>query len=162
MNHTHCINKRYLILVIPEWPHDFPYFLQFRPQFCSKKLMIWATVTSRSCLWWLYRTLSSAAKNIINLVLILTIWWCPYLKSFLVVLEKDVCSGQCILFAKLSYPLPCFTLYSKAKLACYSKYLLSSYFWIPSPMMKRTSFLVLVLEGLVGLHRTIWFKLFQC
>ena len=63
-------------------------------------------------------------------------------------LEKDVCSDQCILFEKLSYPLPCFTLYSKAKLACYSRYLLSSYFCIPSPMMKRTSFLVLVLEGL--------------
>ena len=30
--------------------------------------------------------------------------------------------------------------FSKAKLACYSRYLLTSYFCIPVPMMKRTSF----------------------
>ena len=35
-------------------------------------------------------------------------------------------------------PLPCFILYSKAKLSCYSRYLLTSYFCIPVPMMKRT------------------------
>ena len=51
--------------------------------------------------------------------------------------------------------LACFILYSIAKLACYSGYLLTSYFFSPVPMMKRTSFLVLVLEGLVGLHRSI-------
>ena len=33
--------------------------------------------------------------------------------------------------AKLCQPLPCFILYSKTKLACYSKYLLTSYFCIP-------------------------------
>ena len=38
--------------------------------------MIWATVTSWSCFCWLYRASPSlAAKNIINLILILTIWW---------------------------------------------------------------------------------------
>ena len=40
--------------------------------------MIWATVSSRSCFCWLYRVSPSlAAKNIINLILVLTIWWCP-------------------------------------------------------------------------------------
>ena len=40
--------------------------------------MIWATVRSWSCFCWLYRTSPSlAAKNIINLILVLTIWWCP-------------------------------------------------------------------------------------
>jgi len=40
--------------------------------------MIWATVSSRSCFCWLYRgSPSSAAKNIINLISVLTIWWCP-------------------------------------------------------------------------------------
>ena len=46
--------------------------------------------------------------------------------------------------------LPCFIVYSKAKLACYSGYLLTSYFCFP---IKKISFLVLILEGVVGLHR---------
>ena len=40
--------------------------------------MSWATVSSWSCFCWLYRaSLSLAAKNIINLISVLTIWWCP-------------------------------------------------------------------------------------
>ena len=36
---------------------------------------------------WLYRASpSSAAKNIINLILVLTIWWCPYVESSSVLL----------------------------------------------------------------------------
>ena len=48
---------------------------------------------------------------------------------------------------------PCFILYSKAQLACYSRYLLTSYFCIPIPYDVKDIFLVLILEGLVGLHR---------
>ena len=41
---------------------------------------------------WLYRASSSlAAKNIINLISALTIWWCPCVESSLVLLEEDVC-----------------------------------------------------------------------
>ena len=48
------------------WPRDFPYFLQFKPEFCNKELMIWATVSSRSCFYWLCRASpSSVTKNII-------------------------------------------------------------------------------------------------
>ena len=40
--------------------------------------MIWATVSSWSCFCWLYRaSLSLGGKNIISLILVLTIWWCP-------------------------------------------------------------------------------------
>ena len=47
----------------------FPYFLQFKPEF-GNKLMIWATVCSRSCFCWLYRAYPSlATKNIISLIL---------------------------------------------------------------------------------------------
>ena len=54
--------------------------------------MIWATVSSQSCFYWLYRASPSlAAKNIINLVSVLTIWWCPYVESSLVLLEDSVC-----------------------------------------------------------------------
>ena len=76
-------------------------------------------------------------------------------------LEEGVCYAQCVLLAELYQPLLCFILYSKAKLASYSKYLLTSYFCIQSPMMNRTFFLVLVLEGLIGLHRTVQLQLLQ-
>ena len=56
----------------------FPYFLQFKSEFDNKELMIWATVSSWSCFCWLYTVSPSlAAKNIINLISVLTIWWCP-------------------------------------------------------------------------------------
>ena len=96
--------------------------------------MIWATVSSRSCFCWLYRASPSlAAKNIINLMLVLTIWWCPCVESSLVLLEEGVRYDQCIFLAKLYQSLPCFILYSKAKFACYSRCFLTSYFCIPVP-----------------------------
>ena len=59
--------------------------------------MVWATVSSWSCFCWLYRASPSlAAKNIINLISVLTIWWCPYIESSLVLLEEGVCYNQCI------------------------------------------------------------------
>ena len=45
-----------------------------------------------------------------------------------------------ILLAKLCQLLPCLILYPKAKLACYSMYLLTSYFCIPGPSDERTSY----------------------
>ena len=57
--------------------------------------MIWATVSSGSCFCWLYRASSSlAAKNIINLISVLTIWWCPCVESSLLLLEEGVCLNQ--------------------------------------------------------------------
>ena len=61
-------------------------------------------------------------------------------------LEEGVCYDQCVLLVKLYQPLQCFIVYSKAKFACYSRSILTSYFCG-----------VLVLEDIVGLHRT--FKL---
>ena len=49
-------------------------FLQFKSDFGNKEFMIWATVSSWSCFCWLYRASPSlAAKNIINLILVLTL-----------------------------------------------------------------------------------------
>ena len=80
----------------------------------------------------------------------------------LVLLEECVFYHQFILLAKLHQSLSCFILYSKAKLACYSRYLLTSYFCIPIPYdEKDIYFLVSVLEGLVGLHRTSQLQLLQ-
>ena len=71
-------------------------------------------------------------------------------KSSFVLLEESVCYDQCVLLAKLY----------KAKLACKSRYLLTAYLCIPFPMMKHI-FGVLVVEDLVGLHRTILLQLLR-
>ena len=102
--------------------------------------MIWATLNSWSCFCQLYTASSSAAKNIINLISILAIWWCPCVESSLLFLEEGVCYVQWVLLAKFCYPLLYFILYSKAKLACYSSisWLLTIAF--QSPVMKRIFF----------------------
>ena len=101
-SHLHCIILRDLIWVIPEWSSGFLYFLQFKSEFGNKEFTIWATVSSLSCFCWLYRASPSlAAKNIINLISVLTIWWCPCVESSLVLLEEGVCYDQCIFLAKL-------------------------------------------------------------
>ena len=126
--------------------------------------MIWATVSSQSCFCWLCRASPYLAeRNIINLISVLIIWWCPCVESSLVLFEEGVCNDQCVLLAKLYYPLPCFILYSKAKFACYSRCFLTSYVCIPVPYNEKDIFFwVLVLKGLVGLHRTIQLQLLQC
>ena len=49
---------------IPEWSSGFPCFLHFKSKFCNKELLIWATVSPRSCFCWLCRASpSSAAKK---------------------------------------------------------------------------------------------------
>ena len=132
--------------------------------------MIWASVSSQSCFFFsLYRAFQlwlqkkKKKKNIINLISVLTIWWCSCVESSLVLLEECVWYDQCVLLAKFCQPLTCFVLYlSKAKFVCYSRYLLTSYFCIPVPYHEKdTFFLVLVLEGLVGLHRTVQFQFLQ-
>ena len=54
----------------------FSLLSSIKPEFCNKELMIWATISSKSCFCWLYRASSSlAAKNIISLISVLTVWW---------------------------------------------------------------------------------------
>ena len=91
-SHFHCIVIRDLIWVIPQWSSSFPHFLQFKSEFGNKEFMTWATVSPWSCFCWLYRASPSlAAKNIINLISVSIIWWCPCVESSLVLLEKCVC-----------------------------------------------------------------------
>ena len=59
------------------------------------------------------------------------------------------------------YFLPRFIPHSKAKFACNSRCFLTSYFCIPVPYDEKASFFVLVLKGLVGLHRTVQLQLLQ-
>ena len=74
---------------IHEWSSGLSQFLQFQSEFGNTNFMIWATVSSQSCFWWLYRASPSlVAKNIINLILVSTIWWCTCVESSLVLLEE--------------------------------------------------------------------------
>jgi len=59
--------------------------------------MIWATVSSQSYFCWLYTASPSmAAKNIIIMISVLTIWWCPCVESSLVLLEEGVGYNKCV------------------------------------------------------------------
>ena len=105
--------------------------------------MIWATVSSWSCFCWLYKASPSlAAKNIISLVSVLTIWWCPCIESSLVLLEEGVCYDQCVLLAELFISLcPASFCTPRPNLP-----VTPGVSWLPtfafqSPIMKRTSFL---------------------
>ena len=92
---------------------------------------------------------------------LLTIWWCPCVVFCCVVWRG------CLLWPvrslwKTLLALPCFIPYSKAKCACYSRCFLTSYFCIPVPYNEKDIFFgVLVLKGLVGLHRPLQLQLLQ-
>ena len=106
--------------------------------------MIWATVSSWSCFCWLYRASPSlAAKNIINLVSVLTIWWCPRV-------EYCVVGRGCLLWPVhfLGKILLAFSLLHSV-LQGQICLLLQVSSWLPtfafqSPLMKRTSFLCVI------------------
>ena len=96
----------------------------------------------------------------INLILVLAIWFCPRVESSLVLLEEGVCYDQCILLAKLSLCPASFRI-PRPNLP-----VTPGVSWLPtfafqSTIMKGTSFGVLVLKGLVGLHRTVQLQLLQ-
>ena len=100
--------------------------------------MIRVTVSSLSSFCWLHR--APPPLNIISLIPVLTVCWCARVESPLVLLEEGLCCDQCVLFPKLCQPLPCFTLSSTAKLACYSRCLLTSYFCLPVPYDEKDIF----------------------
>ena len=67
----------------------FPYFLQLKSEVGIKEFMIWARISWQSCFCWLYSSSPSLTpSNIINLILVLSIWWCPCLESSLVLLKR--------------------------------------------------------------------------
>ena len=123
--------------------------------------MIWATVSSWSCFCWLYRASpSSAAKNIINMISVLTIWWCPC-----VVISCVVARG-CLLWlvrslgkTLLAFALLHFVLQGQTCL--FLQVCLDFLLLLSSPLWwKGYLLLVLVLEGLVCLHQTSQFSVF--
>ena len=67
--------------------------------------VLWSMGSQRVRHDWLNWTdrayLSLAPKNIINLIWVLTIWWCPCVASSLILLKEHACYDQCVLLAKL-------------------------------------------------------------
>ena len=116
--------------------------------------MIWVTVSFWSCFCWLYRVSPSlATKNIINLISVLTMMSMCRVFSCVVgrgSLLWPVCSlEKTISLCPSSFCTPRPNLPVTPDVS-----------WLPtfafqSPIMKQIYFWVLVLEGLVGLHRTL-------
>ena len=116
--------------------------------------MIWATVRSRSCFCWLYSVSpSSAAKNVLNLILVSTIWWCPCVELSLVLLEamSSVFSwNNSVSLCPASFFTPGPNLLVLPGISWLLTFASSPLWW------KGHLFLGLVLEGLVGHHRTLF------
>ena len=123
--------------------------------------MIWATVSPRQVLFLL--TVKSfsifGCKNIINVISVLIIWWCPRVESFLELWKRvfamtNVFSWQnSVSFCPASFCTPRPNLPVSPGIS-----------WLPtfallSPMMKRKSFLGVSSRSLVGLHRTVQLQL---
>ena len=125
--------------------------------------MIWATVSSRFCFCWLDRaSLSLVAKNIINMISVLTIWWYPCVEAFHVFLEEGICYDQCILLAELLLAFARLHSVLQGQICLLLQVFLDFLPLHTSPLKwKGHLFWVLILEGLVGLHRTIQLQLLQ-
>ena len=123
--------------------------------------MIRATVSSWSCFCWLYRASPSlAAKHIINLISVLTIWWCPCIEPSFVLLEEGICYDQCVWqYSVRLCPGSFCTPRPNSPVTPGISSLPT--FVFQSPIMKRTFWGVLVLEGLVYHHRTFQLQLLQ-
>ena len=105
--------------------------------------MIVATVGSRSCLCWLYPISPySASENVINLISVLTIWWCPYVESSLVLLGKKVFAMTSVFFSQNSVRLcPASFCTPSPNLPVIPGISWLSTFVFQSPVMKRPCFL---------------------
>ena len=125
--------------------------------------MIWAIVSSRSCFCWLYTASQSlATKNVISLISVLTLWWCPCIK-YLVLLENGVCYARCVLFGRI---LLAFALLHSVLLNQTSLLLQVSLDFLllhsnPQWRIGHLFFLVLILGGFLGLHRPGQLQLLQ-
>jgi len=122
--------------------------------------MVWATFSSQSYFYWLYRASPSlAAKNIINLISVSTVWWCPCVESCVV-------GRGCLLWpvCSLYRTLLAFALFHSVLQGqiCLLLQVFLNIFCIPVPYSEKDIFFgVLVLEGLVGLQRTVQLQLLQ-
>ena len=122
--------------------------------------MIWATVSCRSHVCWLYTASPSlAAKNIISLISVLTIWWCPCVES------SRVVGRGCLLWPVhfLGKTLISLCPASFRTPICLLLQVFLDFLLLHSSPLKWKGhlFWVLVIKGLVDLHRTIQLQLLR-
>ena len=125
--------------------------------------MIWATVSSRSFFfWWLYKaSLFLSEKNTINLILVLDHLLMSIFRAVIFGLsQKCICYDQHVLM-KNSVILCSASIWTSRPKFRYSRYLLTSYFCIPMSCNEKDLFSVLILEGVVYLHKTHQIQLLQ-
>ena len=123
--------------------------------------MIWATVSSKSCFGWQWRASpSSAAKNIINQISVLTTWWCLHVELSLVLLEKGVCYDQYVLLTKL-LDLALLHFVFQGQTCLLLQVFLDFLLLHSNPLRWNGHFLVLVVEDLVGLQEPCNFSFFS-
>ena len=124
--------------------------------------MIWATVSSWSCFCCLYRVSPSlAAKNIINLTSVVTIWWCPC------AVFSCIFWWWCFLWpvhsldqTLLAFALLHFVLQGQI---CLLLQVFLDFLLLHSKTLQWKVYLfwVLILEGVVGLYRTVQLQLLR-
>ena len=138
----------------------FPTFFDLRLNFAIRRS--WPEPQS-TCLCWLYwASPSLATKNIINLISVLTIWWCPCVESSLVFLEEGVCYDQCKTLGKTLLPFALLHFVIQGQICLLFQVFLDFLLLYSSPLeWKGHLFWVLVLKGLIGLHRTVQPQLLQ-
>ena len=103
--------------------------------------MIWAIFHSWSCFCWLYRASPSlAAKDISNLISVMTIWWCLCVESFLCCWKRVFSMISAFSWQNSVSPCPASFYTPRPNLP-----VTPGVSWLPtyafqSPIMKRTSF----------------------
>ena len=123
--------------------------------------MIWATVSFQSCFCWLYRVLHLWLEEYNQNVFSIDYLVMSICRVFSCVVGRGFCYEQCVLFAKL---LGCAQLHLvfQGQTCLLLQVSLDFLLLHSSPLWwKGLLFWVLVLEGLVDLHRTIQFQHFQ-
>ena len=124
--------------------------------------MIQAPVRSQSCFCWLYRASPSLAAKYNSSVFIVNHLVMSMCRVFSCVVGRGCLLWPVCSLGRTLLAFSCFILYSKAKFACYSRCFSKTYFCIPVHHNEKGHlFWLLVLEGLVGLHRTIQLQLLQ-
>ena len=138
---------------MPEWSIGYRYFLQFQSEFGNKEFMIWATVSSQSCFCCLSRASPSlVAKNIINLISVLTMGVMSMCRVFSCVVGRGY----------FLWPVRSLPSVLQSQICLLLQVFLEFLLLHSSPLQWRGHlFWVLVLESLIGLHRTVQLQLLQ-
>ena len=95
-------NCKWFDLGLLEWLNGFPTDFNLSLDLIIRSSWSEAQSAPGLVFCWVYSVSPClAAKNTINLILVLTIWWCPCVESSLMLLEEGVYHDPCVLLAEL-------------------------------------------------------------